>query len=355
MDYQIPPAQPITGPSAWKGSQLRDQQDWIQRLTDRQIAELEDAVAHSKKDRIALIELTREVFPLPTLGPLLDELRADILRGRGFVLLRGIPVERYEMEDIARLYLGLGSYLGRPVSQNAMGHLLGHIIDIGRSVDDPSARTYQTNARQYFHADSCDIVGLLCLRKAKSGGNSAIISSVTLFNEILERRPDLLPVLCQPFAVDRRGEVPAGQKPWYDFPVFNWHGGLLTTYYIRRYIESARRFPEIPPLTEQQIAALDLVDELVDDPELHLQMAFEPGDIQLLHNPQILHDRTAFEDWPEPERRRHLLRLWLCPPDGRPLPPYYAERWGSVEIGNRGGIRVPGSALTVPLSPEKEG
>jgi hypothetical protein len=138
-------------------------------------------------------------------------------------------------------------------------------------------------------------------------------------------------------------------KPWFAIQVFNWYEGVLSTMYVRRYIESAQRFDDVPPLTDRQRAAMDLFDALVEDPALHLFMEFEPGDIQLVHNHQILHDRTEFEDWPEPARKRHLLRLWLCPPDGRPLPPCFAPRYGSVTIGDRGGIVVPDARLTVPL------
>ena len=163
------------------------------------------------------------------------------------------------------------------------------------------------------------------------------------------RRLDLLPVMFEPFHVDRRGEVPPGMAPWFALPIFNWYAGALTTIYVRRYIESAQRFPEVPRLTARQREALDVFDAICEDPRLHLQMAFEPGDIQLVHNHQILHDRTAFEDWPEPSRKRHLLRLWLCPPDGRPLPPAFAARYGSVTIGDRGGIVVHGTRLHAPL------
>jgi alpha-ketoglutarate-dependent taurine dioxygenase len=145
--------------------------------------------------------------------------------------------------------------------------------------------------------------------------------------------------------------VPEGANPWYEVPVFNWYQGKLTTYYVRRYIESARRFEQVPPLTPRQIAAFDAFDAVCDDAEIHLSMDFEPGDMQFLHNHQVLHDRTAFTDFAEPERRRHLLRLWLCPPDGRALPPTYAQRWGSIEPGRRGGIRVPGVQLVAPLDP----
>jgi len=192
-------------------------------------------------------------------------------------------------------------------------------------------------------------VALLCVRKAKSGGLSSLVSSVTAHNEMLARRPDLLPTLFAPFFVDRRGEVPPGMGPWFALPIFNWHAGLLTTIYVRRYIESAQRFPEVPRLTARQIEALDVLDGILEDPRVHLQMAFEPGDIQLVHNHQILHDRTEFEDWPDPSRKRHLLRLWLCPPDGRPLPPAFAGRYGSVTIGDRGGITVAGTTPHAPL------
>ena len=201
-------------------------------------------------------------------------------------------------------------------------------------------------------ADSCDIVGLLCLRPAKTGGLSSLVSSVTLYNEVMRRRPDLAEILSAPIAIDRRGEVPAGKKPYFTLAVFNHFEGLVSTYYSRRYAESAQRFPDAPSLTASHTEAFDLLDELVEDEDLHLDMALQPGDVQLVHNPTILHDRTEFVDWPEPERKRHLLRLWLCPPNGRPLPPCYAERWGGVEVGSRGGIVVPGAQLKAPLEPE---
>ena len=270
-------------------------------------------------------------------------------RARGFALLRGLPMERYALEDAATIYWGLGAWFGRPRSQNAQGHLLGHVRDVGADLADPGVRTYQTTQRQFYHTDSVDLVALLCVRKAKSGGLSSLVSSVTAYNEMRARRLDLLPVMFEPFHVDRRGEVPPGMAPWFALPIFNWYAGALTTIYVRRYIESAQRFPEVPRLTARQREALDVFDAICEDPRLHLQMAFEPGDIQLVHNHQILHDRTAFEDWPEPSRKRHLLRLWLCPPDGRPLPPAFAARYGSVTIGDRGGIVVHGTRLHAPL------
>ena len=163
------------------------------------------------------------------------------------------------------------------------------------------------------------------------------------------RRPDRLSVLLEPIETDRRGEVPEGAKPYFNIPVFNYHSGKISAIYQRQYIESARRFPEVAPLSPLQIEALDLVDELANDPQLNLMMELQPGDIQLVHNHTILHDRTAFEDYPEPERKRHLLRLWLAPLAARPLPEVYAERFGSITPGRRGGVVVPGSKPTIPF------
>jgi hypothetical protein len=197
----------------------------------------------------------------------------------------------------------------------------------------------------------CDIVALLCLRRAKAGGLSTIVSSMTVHNVMAARRPDLLARLFQPVAVDRRGEVPKGKEPFYEAPVFNEHAGYLSVLYSRLHINSAQCFPEARRLTLEDIEALDMFGELAGDPELRLDMNFMPGDIQFLHNHTILHARSAYEDWPEIERQRHLLRLWLAPPGARPLPPVFSECYGSITIGDRGGIICKGTRLHAPLEP----
>ena len=345
------PDGPITGPDAWRAEAMRERDDWTHVLSEAEVDEIDAAVVAVDTDDRPIAGVGRDEFHLPLLGPALDAIREELVRGRGFVLIRGLPVNRYSVRQRAIAFWGIGAWLGRAVSQNAMGHLLGHVIDLGRTNDDFRARTYQTRDRQFFHTDSCDIVGLMCVRKAKKGGQSAIVSSVTLYNEMLARSPELTAELFRPFHFDRRGEVPVGKPPWYEMPVFNWYEGRLSTHYVRRYIQSIRRLPEVPPLTERQVAAFDLLDEIAEDSGVQLRMDFEPGDMQFLHNPQILHDRTAFEDESDPAKRRHLLRLWLCAPDGRPLPMAYAGRWGSTEIGNRGGIVVKGAIAHVPLEP----
>ena len=342
------PAGPIAGPAAWYGKDMEKSTEWIYALSETDLGELEGALRAVRAAGLGIADIARGDFPLPRLSATLDELRAEVLRGRGFVLIRGLPLDRYSLEDAAILYWGVGSYFGAARPQNAKGHLLGHVIDLGRDPYDTSARIYQTIARQTYHVDTCDIVSLLCLRKAKSGGLSSLVSAVAIYNEILARRPDLLPVLFRPFEADRRDEIPPGRKPWYTAPVFAWHGGLLTAQLVRRYIESARRFPELAPLTGEQTEALDLFEALAD--ELAMFMDVQPGDMQFVHKHQILHDRTAFEDWPD--RKRHLLRLWLCPPDGRPLPPSFADKYnGRIEIGDRGGMYIEGARLHAPLEP----
>jgi hypothetical protein len=338
------------GAAAWYGPDLARQTDWILPLSAGDLVEIDAAVRPVAAGAADIAGITRSDFPLPRLGPKLARVLDELLHGRGFVLLRGLPVERWSMREAATAFFGIGSHLGNARSQNAKGHVLGHVRDMGLSSRDPNVRIYQTNERQTYHTDSCDVVGLLCLRAARRGGLSTLVSSTTIFNEMRRRRPDLLALLFQPIATDRRGEVPAGMKPYFEIPVFNWHQGFLTAIYQRQYIDSAQRLDGAPRLTPQQIEALDLFDSLANDPALHLHMEFRPGDMQFVHNHTLLHDRTGFEDWDEPERRRHLLRLWLACPGARPLPPVFAQRYGKVDIGDRGGIIVPGTiTLNAPL------
>jgi hypothetical protein len=324
--------------SVWYGPQIAQSGEWSERLSEQEIDSVRQAVS---------IGATKA--QLPMLAPRLHAMRDEVLNGRGFVLIKGLPVEDWSKRELALAFLIIGAQLGALRMQNAAGHLLGHVRDLGRSSDDPNTRIYQTRERQTFHTDSCDVVGLLCLHKAKSGGLSSLVSSTTIFNEMRRRRPDLLKTLLEPIETDRRGETPEGSKPYFNIPVFNYHQGLVSAIYQRQYIESARRFPDVPPLTEKQIEALDLFDQLANDPQLHLLMDLEPGDIQLVHNHTILHDRTAFEDFPESDRKRHLLRLWLAPPNARPLPEVFAERFGSITPGDRGGVVVPGATPTIPF------
>ena len=348
------PLRPVEGPAAWYGPDLAGSDAWLHRLTAAEIAELDAASVRVRNRGLGIIDIAQDDFPLPGLGPVLEDIEDEVINGRGFALIRGLPVDRYPTEDAAIAYWGMGTYLGRAVSQNPQGHVLGHVKDIGVDADDPNKRGYQSRDDLPFHTDiGADMVVLLCLRPAKSGGQSRLVSAITVHNEMLKRRPDLVAELAKPIHRDRRGEVPEGKDPHYLMPVFNYYEGYLTISYVRRFIESARRFEDVPALTPAQIEALDLLDALAYSDELRLDMDFLPGDIQVVNNETMLHTRTEYQDHPEPERKRHLFRLWLAANNGWPLPPAYYERWGSsADMGRPIGIDMPGVEHSAPLDAE---
>ena len=338
-EFVLPPRQ--DGSTTWRGSVLQKQQkEWTTILSPAHVSELQKALVKVVSEGVKMVDINKENFPLPSLGPVLMDLQHELLSGRGFALIRGLKIGNFTEREIGILFFGLGSYFGNARSQNAAGQILGHVQDLGGNGLDNNVRIYQTSERQTFHTDSCDVVGLMCLRKARSGGESMLVSASSIFNAFLKRRSDLLPYLFEPVATDRRGEIPGGMKPYFEIPVFTWYRGYLNIMYQRQYIDSAQRFADVRQMTSNHVKALDLFDELANDPDLKLSMMLEPGDIQLVHNHSLLHDRTGFEDWPEPERKRHLLRLWLSVPGDRPLPDCFAERFGTTTIGNRGGIVV---------------
>ena len=338
-----------SGPEVWTGAELADDPDWAVSLSAGEVAELEEAVAATMRAGLPIERVTREDFPLPGLGPRVDGLLAEIVDGRGFVLIRGLPVETWSREQSVRAYWGIGCRLGEAVSQNAMGHLVGHVRDL-RAPDRPERRLYQTSRPLPFHSDSCDIVGLLCLSAGKAGGESLIASAAAVHNHLLDTDPEALAVLCGTFHCDRYGEIPAGKTASYPVSIFNRMGRYLTCCGMDPDIRSAQRLPEVPRLTAAQHAALDAMQAAAG--RLSLAMTLRPGDVQFVHNHTVLHARAAFEDHDEPERRRHLLRLWLSARQGRPLPGFLAERWGTIAVGaRRGGIVVPGQRTSVPLAP----
>jgi hypothetical protein len=327
----------IAGPGAWIGPQLQHDASWIYRLDAGDAAEIDAALIHARRAG-ARIPFAADLFPLPRLAEKLDAILEEIERGRGFALLRGLPRARYTDADCELLYWGLGAHLGRPVSQNARGHLLGHVRDEGRLHADPNARGYQTHERMDFHTDllPVDVLGLFCLRTAKSGGESKLVSALTLHNVLRDERPDLLDALYGMFHVDWRGEEPAGEKPWFALPMFSERGGQVTTRIVSLpYYDSAARHGEQYRPSAVQREALEKVQEIANRPELMLTMDFQEGDIQLINNHTMLHARAAFEDYPEPGRERHLLRMWIAVDDARrrPLADALAGRYRWVREG----------------------
>ena len=327
----------ITGPAAWAGRDIQNDPSWIYRLDARTVEEIDSALAQIKRSGVR-IPFGADALPLPRFAAMLDALLDEIENGRGFVLLRGIPRGRYTDEECELLYWGLGVHLGNPVSQNARGHRLGHVRDEGRVIADPNARAYQTNQRMDFHTDllPVDVLGLFCLRTARSGGASKLTSALTIHNVLREERPDLLEALYGTFHLDWRGEEPAGESPWFALPMFSVCQDKVTTRICSLpYYESAARFGAQYRPSALQREALETVQDIANRPELMLSMDFQEGDIQLINNHVLMHAREAYEDYSEPARARHLLRMWIAVPDAqrRPLSAALDERYRWVRAG----------------------
>ena len=293
--------QPYTGPSAWTRPQMEADKSWIYTLSPAEVAEIRAAVATALATGKPLESIARADFPLANLAGRLAMLGEELENGRGFEMWRGLPVEDWSLEERSIAYWGLGQYLGDAVVQNARGELFGHVRDTTAGADpqtNANTRFYHTNRAAPFHVDGADIVGLMCVRTAKAGGASLVVSSTSIYNE--------------PLWFDHRGEHNAVTgKPYWVTSICGWTHGKLSMMYLRNFIESAQRYEGAPPLTARHSKLLELIDHYAESPELCLSMAFLPGDIQWLNNHMTLHSRTEFLDWEENERRRWLMRLWL--------------------------------------------
>jgi hypothetical protein len=296
--------------TAWLPTDFDDPGEWTIELTDDERDEIVEATNRALTAGRTIEDLRVDDFALPTIAARAVEW-SELLSARGFLLLRRFPIDRLDPVAVEMAYLGLGLQLGNPVGQDATGSLLGHVRDEGVARTDPSVRLYRTRSRQDFHTDGADLVGLLCLQRAAAGGESRIASSAAVYNELLRRRPDLIEVLYSPFYWDRNDEQSEGEDPFFALPVYNDVNGAPRMFYIGWYIRDAQRHPEVPRLTDSQIEAMELIETTANDPAFHIEMNFEPGDVQLLNNAKILHAREAYEDGDDPREQRHLLRLWL--------------------------------------------
>lgn len=296
----------VRGPGQWLGAEIADSDAWKVPLTDKHRQEVLDAVRAAP----ASDTITPGAFPLPTLGPVLRQVRDELADGRGFVLLQGVPVEGMSERQCEIAALGLGCHVGAIAPQGPGRAPLMHVRDTGADTSQPRTRSYQHSGRLGYHSDPTDAVALLCLRPAKSGGLSTLVSSVAVHNEVVRTRPDLAEVLYQPWWHDRR--TGNGPDSFYTKPLCTPHGdGRVSIAYGPDYIRSAQRGAHVPPLTPPQQEAMDLLDRLTGDPRYALTMDLREGDMQFLNNHVVLHARTAYADHPQPQRRRHLLRLWL--------------------------------------------
>ena len=309
------PTKPIVAPSAWAGSSLQSGADWIHTFSAEERRELAAAAQALSGQNVPLRDINASSHELAVVGPTLRRVREEIQSGRGFALLRGAPIEGLARDEVARLYWLMGRYLGEPVPQNGNGDLLCDIRDTGADPNAVTTRLYTTRAEQDFHTDGADIIGLICLHTARSGGVSRIVSSVAVFNEVLRRRPDLVPLLFEDWYFHLHGQHPPGSEPYLRMPICRYDGKHLSSFFIGWWIRRAQAIPGVPALTPAQQELLALYESTANDPRFYLDMEFVPGDVQWLKNSVILHKRTEYVDWDEPARKRHLLRLWLSATD----------------------------------------
>ena len=301
---------PLETNCEWTSDEVGD--GYVFQLADDHVAELDAALVTAEAATDDVLDITRETFPLPTLGAELTRITDELINGRGVVLIRGVPVDRYTKDRASAIYWGVGAHLGRPWPQNAKGHLLGDVTDQGKAVDDPTSRGNEIGGVPFpFHSDGSDLVGLFCLNAGARGGASLVANVVRIHNELVRTEPDLAAELYESFPYDLRGEQPPGAKGWYLMPIFNRRGDRLFVRYIRPYIEASRRHDDAPRVSETARAAMDRVDAMCADPRFHVSMDLEPGDMQFVNNYHVLHGRKGYEDDRADGRIRHLKRLWL--------------------------------------------
>jgi len=320
---------PIDHPSAWRVADFKTPADYTIELDATHLRDIERAMGQIRAAGLGLDDLRCEHFEVPSLRPVVDEIRHQIEDGRGFVVVRRLPIEDYSKDEIGMIFWGLGTHLGRGLSQSVLGDRLGHVKDFSR--EDPLARAYRNKQELSPHTDSCDLIGLACLRDAKTGGVSRLTSALTVHNVMREEYPESLEHLYRGYVFHRRGEEKPGDLPYtpYRVPVYSNTGGKVSARYVRTYVEAGEAAAG-RPMGEAELAVLDRFEEVTKRPELMLEFTLRPGEIYFINNYTILHARTAFDDGDaEEDRRRHLLRLWLEVPQMRPVHPHI--RSGGIE------------------------
>jgi hypothetical protein len=325
----------------WTAHDVTDPATWTETLSTAEIAEIDLALAVARSKSTDLLAIGKHEFPLPTLGPRLKRIEKELMNGRGFVLIRGLPRERYTNDDMCLAYWGIGAHLGKPWPQNHYGHLLGDVIDQGKQLDDPTARGNELGqiALEY-HCDGSDLIGLLCLQVAGSGGLSAVANSVSLHNELVRRRPDLAAELYKPQPYDFRGEQAPGARGWYPMPIFTRWADRLFVRLIGAYILASQRHADAPRLTAAAREGLKWMRDQADSGRFSVIMDFQPGDMQFVNNYHVLHGRTSYVDDRAAGKVRHLKRLWLETEALTDRPPHFAnlhrsQHWGEKKAISR--------------------
>lgn len=311
----------------WKAENVADPAQWTVLLSDSEIAEIDRALSVARRKSDDLLRIGKHDFPLPTLAPKLKAIEHELMEGRGFVLIRGLPRARYTNDDMCLAYWGIGAHLGTPWPQNHHGHVLGDVTDQGKTIADPTARGNELGQIGLeYHCDGSDLVGLLCLETASTGGLSAVANSVALHNELVRQRPDLAAELYEPQPYDFRGEEPPGGQKWYPMPVFTCWGERLFVRLISAYIFASQRHEDAPRLTPAAREALKWMHTEAESGRYSVLMEFCAGDMQFINNYHVLHGRTAYVDDRARGKVRHLKRLWLETQVLASRPPQFANR-----------------------------
>lgn len=313
----------LSGPEVWSAAELNGRTDWIEHVEPAEVVEIDAMLKAFRGRSMELTELGRHDFPMPRMARRFEAIRSELEGGRGFALLRGLPIDRYSLEESRMVFWAMAVHLGDPQKQDRVGNRIHNVTNTGLRVDSTnSVRSFQTDDELTFHNDGGDAFMLLCLKTAKSGGVSKLVSVAKLYNEVLTRRPDLIEVLQQPFHFDTRDQHPTGLQVQTS-PILNFFDGRLSALYKRRYLLAAQRFPDVPRLTALQEQAVQLVEDICNDPAIQMNFSMQPGDVQMANNYSVLHARSKYEDYEDLAQRRHLLRAWLTLPNGRALPPHF--------------------------------
>jgi hypothetical protein len=324
----------------WTSADVADPRAWTVELTPQDHRELDAALARAKSVSDNLLDIGREDFPLDGLAKKLDAIADELIDGRGFARIAALDRTRYGDDDLTMLYWGIGLHLGDPWPQNAKGHVMGDVTDQGKKLSDPTFRGNELGQVALdYHTDGADVIGLMCLRKAKSGGLSCVANAVAIYNELVRTRPDLAEVLFAPLPYDLRGEQAPGGKPFYTFPVFTEHDGRFFIRFIPAYIRASQRHEEAPRLSPPVLEALDTVSAMARDPRHNVYMDLRPGEMQFINNYHVLHGRTSYEDGDG--HKRHFKRLWLATHALKNRPPHFRKNVDHHWAKNRSVSRIP--------------
>jgi hypothetical protein len=326
MDVKLNP-RPLETHVDWMREDVQDESKWTLELTADDKRELDHALGVAKLHSENLLDIGLAQFPLEGLAKKIAGVERELIDGRGFVRIRTLDTEKYSDDELTMLYWGIGIHLGDPWPQNHYGHVMGDVTDQGKPLSDPTLRGNEIGGLALdYHTDGADIIGLMCLRKAKVGGLSCVANVVAIYNELVKTRPDLVAALYEPVPYDARGEQAKGSKPFYLFPVFTEFKDRLFVRFIPQYVLASQKHPDAPRLSATTREALETVSTMAREPRYNVYMDLAPGEMQFINNYHVLHGRQEYQDDIAGGYKRHLKRLWLSTRTLKDRPEYFRRR-----------------------------